>query len=216
MIAANGYGIPKMNDDSKPVGATPGDDTSGLILTNLTTRSDRNAAETEAIDLAYKKHVYRARKKQRGTTWLTDEFIREVHSDMFGSIWQWAGRYRTENLNIGVDYHLIPEEIRKLCGDFAYWDSTESSMPPVEIAARLQNRLTKIHPFRNGNGRHARLVTDIFLHSRGHPLPHWPQIHLMTQGSELRDQYIAAMKKADQGDYSDLISFIEDCVKGHP
>ena len=131
---------------------------------------------------------------------------------MFGSIWDWAGKYRTTRLNIGVESYLIQENIQALCGDFSYWDSSDSSMPIVEVAARLQNRLTKIHPFKNGNGRHARLLTDIFFYSREHPLPQWPQIHLMSQGHEIREQYINAMKKADQGDYSELIRFIEECL----
>ena len=38
-----------MTDQTEPAGATPGDDTSGLILTHLATRAERNAAEAEAI-----------------------------------------------------------------------------------------------------------------------------------------------------------------------
>lgn len=199
-----------MNDESEPVGATPGDDTSGLLLTQLSNREDRNAVELETISQAYDKHIYRARKKARNTGWLTDAYIREVHKDMFGPIWDWAGKYRTVQLNIGVDYHLIPEQVTILCRDFRYWDSDECAMPVVEIAARLQHRLAKIHPFRNGNGRHARLITDIFFHSRKHSLPKWPQIQLESQGDAIRERYIKAMKTADQGDYTELIHFIEE------
>ena len=200
-----------MMDETQPVDATPGGDTSGLILVHLTTQADRNAAETEAISRAYDKYVFRARRKKRGTEWLTDDFIRKVHADMFGTIWDWAGKYRQETFNIGVEPHLIREQIKLLTEDFLSWNDMQSTMPVIEVAARVQNRLTKIHPFRNGNGRHARLISDIFLHSRQHPLPQWPQIQLMAQGNEIREQYIRAMKKADQGDISDLIQFIEGC-----
>ena len=201
-----------MTDETQPTGATPGDDTSGLILTQLTSRADRNAAESDAISLAYNKYVFEARRKKKGTPWLTEDFLCRVHRDMFGSIWEWAGTFRTDTLNIGVDPKLIPEQIRLLCDDFRYWDSPASTMPVLEVAARLQNRLTKIHPFRNGNGRHARLITDIFFYSREHPLPEWPQTHLMSEGHQIRERYIAAMKKADQGEFSDLIQFIENCL----
>ncbi len=83
-------------------------------------------------------------------------------------------------------------------------------MPPLEVAARLQNRLTRIHPFINGNGRHARLITDIYLKSIKHPLPNWPQTQLIAHGNQIRQQYIAAMKKADQEDFRDLISFMQE------
>ena len=200
-------------DETKPVGATPGGDTSGLILVHLSTPAARNAAETEAISRAYDKHVFRARRKKRGTEWLTDDFIRKVHADMFGAIWEWGGQYRQTKLNIGVEPHLIREQIKLLTEDFLFWNDTKSTMPVVEIAARLQHRLANIHPFTNGNGRHARLITDIFLYSRQHPLPQWPQIQLMAQGDEIREQYITAMKKADKGEITELVQFIEKCLK---
>lgn len=200
-----------MNDETQPEGATPGDDTSGLILTHLTSRADRNAAELEFISRAYDTYIYRARKKKRGAEWLTDEFIRKVHLAMFGSIWKCAGKYRTAQVNIGVEWHLIPEQILALCANFRSWDS--GLMPAIEIAARLQNQLTKIHPFTNGNGRHARLMTDIFFHSRDHKLPRWPQIHLESQGDAVREQYITAMRAADQGEFTELISFMEEYLK---
>jgi len=202
-----------MSDRTKTPGATPGDDTSGLIQRQLTDRRARNAAELDAISRAYNKHIYRARRKRAGTEWLTDELIRRVHFDMFGEIWEWAGKYRTDSVNIGVDFHLIPEQIKLLCGDFNYWNSDKGAMPPLEIAARLQNRLTRIHPFINGNGRHARLITDIFFHSVKHPLPKWPQIQLMSEGDQVRARYIEAMKAADKEDYRELMAFMKEFVE---
>ena len=200
-------------DETKPIGATPGGDTSGLLLEHLTTPAARNAAEAEAISRAYDKHVFRARRKKQGTIWLTDDFIRKVHKEMFGTIWEWAGKYRQTSMNLGVEPHQIQEQIKLLTEDFFYWNDTGSTMAVIEIAARVQHRLTNIHPFTNGNGRNARLITDIFLHSRNHPIPQWPQIQLMAQGNEIREQYITSMKKADNGNFTDLIQFIEECLK---
>ncbi|HBH79510.1 MAG TPA: mobile mystery protein B [Nitrospira sp.] len=199
-------------DGTQPGGETSGDDISGLILAHLETRAERNVAEAQAISLAYDKYIFEARRKKQGTRWLTDEFIRNVHQDMLGSIWDWAGKYRRDNLNIGMDWHLIPEQVRLLCDDFLHWDAQASTMPVLEVAARLQNRLTKIHPFRNGNGRHARLMTDIFFLSRRHPLLEWPQTQLMSEGHQIRAQYITAMQDADQGDFSSLVKFFEACL----
>ena len=86
-------------------------------------------------------------------------------------------------------------------------------MPALEIAARLQNRLTRIHPFANGNGRHARLITDIFFYSVRLPLPQWPQIQLLSEGDQIRSRYIEAMKAADKEDYRNLIAFMKDFVE---
>jgi Fic-DOC domain mobile mystery protein B len=201
-----------MNDETQPVGATLGDDISGLLMTKLTTRAACNAVETESISRVYDKHIFRARRKKRASAWLTEEFLRNVHHDMFGSIWDWAGKYRTTAVNIGIAPQLIREHVQALCGDFAYWDAMESAMPGLEVAARLQHRLTWVHPFKNGNGRHARMITDIFLYSREIPLPRWPQIHLITHGDKVRSSYIAARQKADQGDFAELIRFIESYI----
>ena len=201
-----------MAEDTQPLGATPGDDISGLKQHGLTTRQARNAAELEAITHAYQKYVFKPRRRLDPRSWLTDSFIRVVHYDMFGEIWDWAGAYRKEIVNIGVAPHMVPEQVGNLCGDFEYWNSPHSSMPGVEVAARLQNRLTRIHPFKNGNGRHARLITDIYFTIRNHPLPKWPQIQLSKQGDVIRGKYISAMKKADQEDYSLLIEFFNDCL----
>lgn len=201
-----------MNDEIKMPDETAGEDISDLLLRHLTTRESRNAVELETIGWAYDKHVFRGRKKKIGNKWLTEEYIRQVHRDMFGGIWNWAGKYRHMDLNIGIAWSQIPEQINILCKDFAFWNTIQNSMPILEVAARLQNRLTRIHPFKNGNGRHARLITDIFLCSRNHPLPKWPQIQLIEQGDSVRKLYIAAMKQADMGNFDQLIAFIEKCL----
>jgi Fic-DOC domain mobile mystery protein B len=210
-IAVNACGKRRMTDST--VGATPGQDLSGLLQPNLNTTELLNLAETEAIDIATSQHIDHARKKKRTSKWLTDTFIRKVHHDMFGTIWDWAGIYRTRRLSIGIEPYQIPEQINLLCGDFEIWNSPSSTMPVLELAARLQQRLTKIHPFKDGNGRHARLMTDIFLHSRDHPSPKWPQIHRLSQGDVVRTTYIAALKEADNGSYNALANLFNEWLK---
>ena len=39
----------------------------------------------------------------------------------------------------------------------------EKKIAPEEIAVRFHHRLVQIHPFPNGNGRHARLIADLSL-----------------------------------------------------
>jgi len=211
----NGCGYSKMSDETQPPGATGGEDLSGLLQKDLSEQRVRHAAETDLIDRAYQKYIYRARPRKTGSGWLTSDFLKNVHRDMFGEIWDWAGKYRKEPRNIGIEWHKIPEQIGVLCGDFQYWDSS-SKMSPSEIAARLQNHLTRIHPFSNGNGRHARLITDVFFYSRRMKLPRWPQIHLLPQGDLIRAHYISAMKTADNEDYGQLVAFIENCRGAQP
>jgi len=190
------------------------EDLSGLRSPDLADKATRDAAEAAQIDEAYAKYVYRGRPKPGRANWLSESLIRSAHRNMFSQVWDWAGVYRLSEKNIGVKFHQIPTEIHKLVGDFTFWNSTTSGMSTDEIGARLQHRLAWIHPFENGNGRHARLITDIFYRSRGEGLPIWPQIHRIKGGLGIRKIYVAAMKAADQSDMSELIQFLADCRNG--
>jgi len=111
---------------------------------------------------------------------------------MFDETWKWAGKYRTSNKNIGVDYCFIPMELRNLLDDVKYWIAHEI-FNEKQIALRLHHRLVKIHLYANGNGRHARLIADLFLTKKNIAPIVWKQ--------EKRNEYIAALRSADDSDY---------------
>lgn len=193
-----------------PDGATPIDDADGLIPETVLTYRDLCAVEAENILQAADKHL--SRRKGADARWLDEPFLRRLHSDMFGAVWEWAGRYRQVELNIGVAPPQIPAQIGKLVGDLKYWRSLPAGdMPVLERAVRLHHGLVSIHPFRNGNGRHARMAADIYLHSQKHPLPVWPGANLASTGA-IRRRYIDALKTADAGDFSPLTDFIRDLL----
>jgi fido (protein-threonine AMPylation protein) len=63
-----------------------------------------------------------------------------------------------------------------------------------------------IHPFPNGNGRHARLVADVLATNLGRPLFTWGSAKLIKEG-EARMKYLEAIKAADNGDIQLLLKF---------
>src|SRR5262245_60373790 len=80
------------------------DEGAGLIPSWVATRGDLDRAEQE--------NILRAETWARGRSFeaaeiLAESFIRQLHRQMFGEVWQWAGTYRLSNKNIGVDYWLI-------------------------------------------------------------------------------------------------------------
>ena len=93
---------------------------------------------------------------------LTEDFIKNLHRIMFGDVWKWAGEFRTTDKNIGVDHSQIRIELKKLIDDCKYWIEN-STFEPDEIVVRFTHRIVKIHLFPNGNGRHSRLIGDIFI-----------------------------------------------------
>lgn len=192
-----------------PEGATPIDD-EGLIPAAIATYRDLCAVEAENILSAADRHL--SRRKNADAAWLDEPFLRRLHADMFGAVWDWAGRYRQVELNIGVAPHRVPEEIGRLLGDFRHWHAlTPGEMPVLERAARLHHRLSWIHPFRNGNGRHARMAADVYLNSQSHPLPAWPGEELAATNA-VRRRYLAALRAADAGDFGLLVVLMENLL----
>ena len=118
---------------------------------------------------------------------------------MFNRTWEWAGQYRHSDKNIGVDRARIPVEVRKLVDDGTYWID-ERVYGLDEVAIRLHHRLVQIHPFPDGNGRHARLWCDLLLKQNGRPPIAWKSDRLGTVG-EARSAYIGALQAADRGDF---------------
>ena len=65
----------------------------------------------------------------------------------------------------------------------------------------LHHRLVKIHPFANYNGRHARIMTNAVLESILDASPiEWGTSTLDVEG-ERRQNYINALRAADNNDY---------------
>jgi Fic-DOC domain mobile mystery protein B len=137
----------------------------------------------------------------------SEAFILSLHQHMFGDVWGWAGRFRSTNTNLGVLHWHIGAEIRKMCDDARLWIAP-GGYAPDEAAARLHHRLVFIHPFVNGNGRHARLWADfILVRMLGQPGFTWGGRDLAPEGV-IRDRYIAALKSADSRDFGPLLEFV--------
>lgn len=185
-------------------GATPldPDEAAGLVATHITNQGDLNA--WEQINIAQGDR-WAARQKKRDL--LDEGFIRELHRQMFDKTWQWAGTFRNSNKNIGVDWTQVAVRLRNLLDNSKY--QIENHVYDAdEIAVRFHHQLVWIHPFPNGNGRHARLMADLLAMRLGRPRLTWGggKASVITVG-ELRKQYLAALRVADQGQINDLIAF---------
>ena len=186
-------------DRELPEGATPldPDEAEDLLPSHIRTRAELNVWEQENI-LEAAEWVRRTRKEA-----LEESTIRELHRRMFSDTWTWAGQYRTSNKTIGVHWPRIPMDVRNLVEDGRYW--LENAVFPIdEAAVRFHHRLVQIHPFPNGNGRHARLWCDLLLMQRGRPVIDWGGGKLDRSG-ELRTAYLEALWSADEGNLKPLL-----------
>jgi Fic-DOC domain mobile mystery protein B len=175
------------------------DDDEGLIPTFVSTRAQLNELEAENIRVGVRWAVkFRPRRDL-----LTEGFIRELHRRMFGAVWEWAGEYRRSDTNIGAHWPALPAATRDCCMDTRRWEDAHE-WSAGEIAVRLHHRLVCIHPFRNGNGRHARVLADLYLREKEPPL-RWNGG--ASDIARARQRYLAALRSADLGDFDALLRF---------
>jgi Fic-DOC domain mobile mystery protein B len=144
--------------------------------------------------------------RRRRVPLLSLDFLRELQRRMFARTWRWAGKFRTTVRTIGVSPEQIHERLVNLLDDTRY-QVDEDSMSPDEIGVRFPHRLVAIHPFPNGNGRHTRMMTDLLLKELGAESFTWGSARLEVEGSG-RDQYVAALKAPDAGEYEILRRFV--------
>jgi Fic-DOC domain mobile mystery protein B len=179
------------------------DEKEGLLIKSISTRSELDEFEQHNIEKAM---LWIRKKKFSAETLLSEKMVRELHRRMYAGVWKWAGAFRQTDKNIGIEKHNIPVALRQLLDDCKHWIQ-EHTYPDEEIAIRFKHRIVQIHCFANGNGRHSRLIADVMMEKVFHcPLFTWGAANLTDHGNT-RTIYIQALKKADTGDYKDLLAF---------
>ena len=187
-------------------GATPLDpEAAAGLLPGLTTQSELN--EFEATNILKARRWAMGSRSRLRREYPTDYGLRELHRRMFDLTWKWAGTYRTTGTNIGVAAFQIGEQVRNLCANVRAQVECQA-YPWPELAVRFHRDLVWIHPFENGNGRHARLAADLLLiYHRQRPLT-WGQSVLVAD-DDTRQEYLSGLREADVGSYARLLRFAQ-------
>ncbi len=176
-----------------------------LMPGHIDTREELNAWEAENIKAA--RRILASRKSALDV--LEPGALAELHRMMFGETWKWAGKYRTHmnqftrtEVPPGVDIRDLVDNTR------AMLETAVTDHDIDDVAVRFHHRLTVIHPWPNGNGRHARLAADELLRARGNSSFTWGSGADLASEGERRQRYISALKAADDGDFSELQAFV--------
>ena len=185
------------DEDATPLAEEEKD---GLIPSWITFRHELN--EVEQANIA-QGAFWASRQRRRDL--LDETFLRNLHKRMLGEVWTWAGDYRTTERNIGVPAWKIRMELKILLDDARLWVD-QSVFDPDELAIRFHHRLVAIHPFPNGNGRHARLMADLLVMRLGRSRFTWGSTSLLEAG-EIRTLYVTALRQADAHDITALLAF---------
>jgi cell filamentation protein len=149
----------------------------------------------------------------RTDTPMTAELIRYVHHRIFGQLYQWAGRWRTVNISKpGVTWPppaYLDENMALLEKDsLAKYPANALTEDEAfcEAVAQIQGEFLVIHPFREGNARTIKLLTDLLAAQTGRPPLRYDQSDLG------RDQYILAASQAFKRNYQPMIEIIRQAL----
>jgi cell filamentation protein len=183
----------------------------GRVLRNRLHIRHRRAidqAEFEALVAAQDPYLRRIGPSTR----LTTEILCQMHRDWLGGIYEWAGRYRTVELAKGG--FRWPPAIRVGANMDAFEKGVLARCTPCrpgplpEVAhclAEVHAELLLIHPFREGNGRLARWVSDVMAFQADLP---GPDYGFAGRGARKRRlEYLEAVRKGYMQDYEPLTAF---------
>ncbi len=192
---------------SYPSGATAidPDELKDLIPDYISTMGELNQLEQSNIADGF---IWAG--KQNLDDLLSVSFLLKLHENTFNQVWKWAGKVRRSNKNIGVMKENIMTDLAILIGNTKFWIENKT-FSRDEMVVRFHHRLVQIHVFSNGNGRHARLMTDLLLQRLGENKFTWGKLGAHTPleaEGKTRSAYIAALKKADKDEFEDLIKFV--------
>ena len=139
---------------------------------------------------------------------LEEPYVRELHRRMFDNVWKWAGNYRQTERNIGCDPKEIVQRIPQLLANTRYW-LEKKTFPTDEALLRFHHQLTRIHPFANGNGRHARMIADVLAVKCGQMEFTWGDGKDLIAADDARTRYLAALRALDanENDVKPLLDF---------
>jgi len=120
--------------------------------------------------------------------------LRSLHSIVVKGSW-YAGQYRSFEAGISDSEHkpFPTYSIPQAMGDYASWSQKEFDQDLAILRAAIGHAwFTHVHPFQDGNGRVARLTTNVMLGQDGLP----PAI---VKARSQRGQYLAALSHSDEG-----------------
>ncbi len=186
----------------------------GRVLRNrlgIRSKSQMDRIEYEALLSAQTAYLERVTPKTR----FTAKLIRQMHKDWLGEIYEWAGQYRTVELEKGEfrwpPAYRISANMTALEKGALVQHTPCRPGPLPEVAQRIAEahaELLLIHPFRDGNGRLARWLADLMALQAGLPAPTYG---FTGRGSKARrDHYLEAVKKGYLRSYDALVGvFLE-------
>lgn len=168
-------------------------------------------AESRALIAAQERLVERFSRDHR----FTADDVREIHRAWLGGIYPWAGEYRGVNIAKGGFQFAAAREVPRLMAEF---DRRQLSVftpcyasSEVEVARALaivHAELVLIHPFREGNGRCARLLALLMGFQVG-----LPPLDFGGWTGDTEKGYVLAIHAAMAENYGPMTRLFSDVIR---
>jgi fido (protein-threonine AMPylation protein) len=141
---------------------------------------------------------------------LTTGLLLDIHRVTFGHLYDWAGQWRRSNPNVGnfvpPSYQQVPPLMYQFVEEVQYrQQQVQDEAQVVQLLAYAHHRLVAIHPSTNGNGRMARLLTNLLAFLHGYQ----DVVLYAREAGDSRKKYLQAMRLGETYDYSELENLIK-------
>ena len=183
-------------------------------LPGIRLKTEMDRAEADALDAVENRYFEIITDK----TVFTADLICRMHRDWLEEIYEWAGRYRTVEMQKGKfrwpPAFRVPQNMAWL-EDERLSKSTPCKSASLNVVAKkvaeIHAEFLLVHPFREGNGRLARWLADLMFLQAGYPMPLYS---FSGKGSVKRKKdYLDAVVAGYGQDYVPLTDFFRACVE---
>jgi len=187
-------------------------DAAGLVMVNkrgVTDVATLQDLEQQALARAYETLL----QEIRTDTPMSCDLLRHIHREIFGDLYEWAGRWRTVWIRKPgitwpapdfLEQHMAAWEQNVLCKYPASALRIDETF--CEAVAEIQGEFLVVHPFREGNARTIKLMTDLLAAQTNRPLLEYDQ------SKAGQEQYIRAALAAFKKDYAPMSEVIRSAL----
>lgn len=133
------------------------------------------------------------------TTRFDCQYIRNIHKLALGKLYSFAGKYRTVNMSKGgflfPSALFIPQSMQFFEKNILLHlpDHYQDKSGLIEDLARVHGELLFIHPFREGNGRTARILANLMVRKQGYEGLRFNKINFR--------EYVIAVQQVSEKNY---------------
>lgn len=171
-------------------------DDQGEVLPNLLGLTDQRAVELAEAEGFLRAEITLYDELEDGTVFDL-AYLQRMHRLALGHLYAFAGKWREVNLSKGGFNFPSAKFLDATMQEFERSmlkplpDLYEDREALIRDVALVHGELLFIHPFREGNGRTARLLADMMAQKQGYGKLHWERI-----GRVRFDDYVQAVQQA--------------------